>query len=237
MGRGVAKFHTTKQQEQPSRAIGSAPIVGRDRGLWRWSEVMPEDVPMVRSPPDSPKVTGEPTGRPMEETEVAREVDCPSETAAVANLDEMPPLEKDEAIVEPDAAIDKAGDEREKGPEPLDEVDINEAAQQIKDDPTLHPALGLTEPYWASMALVVRVWKLHEYEVLKNSWRRSQVISYGRLVAWFGINKDQLKEVSVVGKLQQRPKKCKAGQDERVVVFKLWPESESGPTTSRQDAP
>ena len=46
---------------------------------------------MVRSPPDSPKVTGEPTGRPMEETEVAREVDCPSETAAGVDLDEMPP--------------------------------------------------------------------------------------------------------------------------------------------------
>ena len=28
----------------------------------------------------------------------------------------------------------------------------------------LHLALGLTEPYWASMALVVGVRKLHEYE-------------------------------------------------------------------------
>ena len=65
----------------------------------------------------------------------------------------------------------------------------------------LHLALGLTEPYWASMALAVGVRKLHEYEVLKNNWRRSQVISYGRLGAWFGINKDHLQEVSVMGKL------------------------------------
>ena len=83
---------------------------------------------MVRSPPDSPKVTVEPTGRPIEETEAAREVDCPSETAAVADLDEMPPLEEDEAIAELDAAIDKAGDEGKEGPEPLDEADIREAA-------------------------------------------------------------------------------------------------------------
>ena len=34
------------------------------------------------------------------------------------------------------------------------------------------------------------------------------------------MRKDQLGEVSVMGKLRQRPKKCKAGQDERVVVFK-----------------
>ena len=52
---------------------------------------MPEGVPTVRSPPDSPKVTREPTGRPMEEIEVAREVDCPSETVAVVELDKMPP--------------------------------------------------------------------------------------------------------------------------------------------------
>ena len=60
---------------------------------------MPEGVPPVGSPPDSPKVTREPTGRPMEDTEVTREVDCPSETAAGVDLDEMPPLEEDEAIV------------------------------------------------------------------------------------------------------------------------------------------
>ena len=178
---------------------------------------------MVRSPPDSPKVTREPTGRPMEETEVAREVNSPSETAAVVNLDEMPLLEEDEAIVELDAAIDEAGDKGEEGPEPLDEADIREAAQRIKDDPMLHLALGLTEPYWASMALAVGVWKLYEYEVLKNNWRRSQVLSYGRLAAHYDVRKDQLQEVSVVGKLWQRPKKCKVGQDKRVVVFKKWP--------------
>ena len=84
----------------------------------------------------------------------------------------------------------------------------------------LHLALGLTESYWASMALVVGVWKLHVYEALKNNRRRSQVLSYGRLVDHYSMKKDQLQEVSVMGKLQQRPKKCKAKQDERVVVFK-----------------
>ena len=162
LGRRVAKFHTTEQQEQPVRAMGSTPIVRRGRGLWRWLEVMPEGVPMVRSPPDSPKATGEPTGRPMEETEVVREVNCPSETVVVVDLDEMPPLEEDEAIVELDAAIDEAGDKGEEGPEPLDEEDIREAPRCIKDDTMLHLALGLTEPYWASMALAVGVWKLHE---------------------------------------------------------------------------
>ena len=181
---------------------------------------MPEGVPPVGSPPDSPKVTGEPTGRPMEDTEVAREVNCPSETVAGVDLDEMPPLEEDEAIAELDAAIDEAGDQGEEGPEPLDKVDISKAAQRIKDDSMLHLALGLTEPYWASMALVVGVRKLHKYEALKNNWRRSQVLSYGRLAACYIMRKDQLQEVSVVGKLQQRPKKRKAKQDERVVVFK-----------------
>ena len=198
---------------------------------------MPEGVPTVRSPPDSPKVTREPTGRPMEETEAVREVDCPSETAVVVDLDKMPPLEEDEAIAELDAAIDKAGDKGEEGPEPLDEADIREAAQRIKDDPMLHLALGLTEPYWASMALAVGVQKLHEYEALKNNRRRSQVLSYSRLVARYDVRKDQLQEVSVVGKLWQRPKKCKAGQNERVVVFKQQPESKGYSTTSRWDAP
>ena len=145
---------------------------------------------MVRSPPDSPKATGEPTGRPMEETEVAREVDRPSETAAVVYLDEMPPLEEDEAMAELDAAIDKAGDEGEEGPKPLDQAEIREVAQRIKDDPMLHLALGLTEPYWASIALVVGVLKSHEYEALKNNERRSQVLSYGKLVARYGMRKD-----------------------------------------------
>ena len=220
LGHGVAKFHTAEQQEQLARAMGRTPIIGRGRGLWRWSEVMPEGVPTVRSPPDSPKVTGEPKGRPMEETEVVREVDCPSETAAVVDLDEMPPLEEDEAIAELDAAIDEAGDKGEEGSKPLDKADIREAAGCIKDDPMLHLALGLTKPYWASMALAVGVRKLHEYEALKNNRRRSQVLSYGRLVARYGMRKDQLQEVSVVGKLWQRPKKHKAKQDKRVVVFK-----------------
>ena len=64
----------------------------------------------------------------MEETEAAREVDSPSETAAVVDLDKMPPLEEDEAIVELDASIDEAGDEGKKGPKPLDEADIREVA-------------------------------------------------------------------------------------------------------------
>ena len=84
----------------------------------------------------------------------------------------------------------------------------------------LHLALGLTEPYWASMALAVGVQKLHEYEVLKNNRRRSQVLSYGRLVARYDVRKDQFQEVSVMEKLRQRPKKRKARQDKRVVVFK-----------------
>ena len=237
LGCRVAKFHTAEQQEQPARAMGSTPIVGWGRGLWRWSEAMPEGVPRVRSPPDSPKVTREPTGRPMEETEVAREVDCPSETAVVVDLDEMPPLEEDEARAELDPAIDEAGDEGEEGPKPLDKADIREAARRIKDDPMLHLALGLTEPYWASMALAVGVWKLHEYEALKNNRRRSQVLSYGRLATRYSTRKDQLQEVFVVGKLRQRPEKCKAKQDERVVVFQQRPESEGYPTTSQWDAP
>ena len=220
LGHGVAKFHTTEQQEQPVRAMGSTPIVGQGRGLWWWLEVMPEGVPMVRSPPDSPKATREPTGRPMEEMEAAREVNCPSETAVVVDLDEMPPLEEDEAIAELDAAIDEAGDEGEEGPKPLDDADIREVARCIRDDPMLHLALGLTEPYSASMALAVGVQKLHEYEVLKNNWRRSQVLSYSRLAAHYGMRKDQLQEVLVMGKLQQRPKKHKAKQDKRVMVFK-----------------
>ena len=172
----------------------------------------------------------------MEDTEAAREVDCPSETVVGVDFDKMPPLEEDETIAELDAAIDEAGDEGEEGPEPLDKANISEVAQHIKDDPMLHLALGLTEPYWASMALAVGVRKLHEYEALKNN-RRSQVLSYGRLAAHYGVKKDQLQEVSVMGKLRQRPKKCKAEQDEGVVVFKQQPKLEGYPTTSRWDAP
>ena len=43
----------------------------------------------------------------MEETEAVREVHCPSATVVVADLDEKPPLEEDEAIAELDAVIDK----------------------------------------------------------------------------------------------------------------------------------
>ena len=148
----------------------------------------------------------------------------------MADQNEMPPLEEEEAIAELDAAIDEAGDEG-------DEVDIKEAAHCIKDDPTLHLALGLTDPYWASMALAVSVQKLHKYQAHKNHQKRNQVLPYGKLANRYSINKDQLQEISVVGKLQQKPKKRKAGQDERVVVLKQRPELEGHPTTSRQDAP
>ena len=95
-----------------------------------------------------------------------------------------------------------------------------EAAHRIKDDPMLHLALGLTDPYWASMVLAVGMQKLYEYQAHKNNLKRSQVLSYGRLVNCYGVNKDQLQEISVMGKLWQKPKKRKARQDKRVVVFK-----------------
>ena len=119
----------------------------------------------------------------------------------------------------------------------MDEVDIGEVAHHIKDDPTLHLALGLTDPYWASMALAVSVGKLHEYQAHKNNRKRSQVLSYSRLANRYGVNKDQLQEISVMGKLWQKHKKHKAGQDERVVVFKQRPGSEGHPTSSQQDTP
>ena len=116
--------------------------------------------------------------------------------------------------------LTRQGDEGEEEPKPLDEVDIEEVAHHIKDDPTLHLALGLTNPYWASMALAIGVQKLHKYQAHKNHRKRSQVLSYGKLTNCYGVNKDQLQEISVVGKLRQKPKKHKAGQDERVVVLK-----------------
>ena len=211
--------------------------MGWGRGLRRWLEVFLEGVPPKGSPPDSPKAAAEPTARPMEEAGVARKIDSPGETSEMADWDEMPPLEEEEAIAELDAAIDEAGDKEEEGPKPLDEADIREAAQSIKDNPTLHLALGLTEPYWASMALAVRVCKLHKYQAYKNSQKRSQVLSYRRLADRYGVNKDQLQEVSVMGKLRQIPKKHKAEQDERVVVFKQRLGSDGYPTTSQQDSP
>ena len=87
------------------------------------------------------------------------------------------------------------------------------------------------------MALAVSVRKLHEYQTHKNHRKRSQVLSHGKLATRYSVNKDQLQEISVVGKLWQKPKKHKARQDERVVVLKQRPESEGHPTTSRQDAP
>ena len=174
---------------------------------------------------------------PMEEAGAASKIDSPGETSMTADRNEMPPLEEEEAIVELDAAIDKAGDKEEEEPKPLDEADITKATHRIKDNPTLHLALGLTEPYRASMALAVSVWKLHQYQTHKNHQKQSQVLSYGKLVTRYGVNKDQLQEISVKRKLQQKFQKHKARQDERVVVLKQRLESEDHPTTSRQGTP
>ena len=200
--------------------MDSTPIVGQGRGLRRWPEIFPEGVPPIGSPTDSPKAAEETPARPMEEAGAASEINSPGETSMTADWNEMPLFEEEEAIAELDAAIDEAGDKGEEEPKPLDEVDIKEVAHCIKDEPTLHLALGLTDPYWASMALAVGVWKLHKYQAHKNHQKRSQVLSYGKLVNHYGINKDQLQEISVMGKLRQKPKKHKAGQDERVVVLK-----------------
>ena len=234
LGHRVARFHTTGQQGLPARSTDNTPIVGWGRGLRQWSEVFLEGVPLIGSPTDSPKTAKETPAKPMKEAGAASKINSPGETSMTADQNEMPPLEEEEVIVELDAAIDEEGEEE---PEPLNEVDIREAAHHIKDDPTLHLALGLTDPYWASMALAVSVRKLHEYQALKNNQKRSQVLSYGRLANCYGINKDQLQEISVVGKLRQKPKKHKARQDERVVVFKQRPGSEGHPTTSCWDAP
>ena len=67
---------------------------------------------------------------------------------------------------------------------------------------------------------------------LRTTGGEARCYPMGRLAAHYDMRKDQLQEVSVMGKLWQRPKKCKAGQDERVVVFKQQPESEGYPTTS-----
>ena len=136
----------------------------------------------------------------------SQQFNSPGETSTMDNRDEMPPLEEEEAIEELDAAIDEAGDEGEEEPKPLDEADIKEAAHYIKDDPMLYLALGLTDPYWASMALVVDVQKLHEYQAHKNHWKRSQVLSYGKLVNHYSVNKDQLQEISVMGNCGRNPR-------------------------------
>ena len=175
--------------------------MGRGRGLRQWSEIFLEGVPPIGSPTDSPKAAEETPAKPMEKAGVASEINSPGETSTMADQNKMPPLEEEEAIAELDAAIDEAGDEGEEEPEPLDEVDIKEAAHHIKDNPTLHLALGLIDPYWASMALAVSVQKLHKYQAHKNHQKRSQVLSYGKLANRYGINKDQLQEISVMGKL------------------------------------
>ena len=142
--------------------------------------MFPEGVPPIGSPTDNPKAAEETPAKPMEEAGAASEIDNPGETSTMADLSEMPPLEEKEAIVELDVAIDEAGDEEEEEPKPLDEADIMKAAHPVKDDPTLHLALGLTEPYWATLALAVGVQKLHEYQTHKNHRKRSQVLSYGK---------------------------------------------------------
>ena len=211
--------------------------MGQGRGLRQWWEIFLEGVPPIGSPTDSPKAAKETPARPMEEAGAASEIDSPGETSTTADWNEMPPLEEEEAIAELDAAIDDAGDEEEEEPEPLDEADITEAAHHIKDNPMLHLALGLTEPYGASMALAVSVWKLYKYQTHKNHQKQSQVLSYGKLVTRYGVNKDQLQEISIIGKLPQKSKKRKARQDKRVVVLKQRPGSEGHPTTLRQGTP
>ena len=236
LGQGVARFHTTEQRGQPGRSTDSTPIVGQGRGLRRWLEIFPEGVPLIGSPIDSPKAVEETLAKPMEEAGAASKIDSPGETSMIADQSEMPPLEEEEAIAELDAAIDKAGDKEEEEPKPLDEAYIMKAAHHVKDDPMLHLALGPTEPHWASMALAVGVQKLHEYQTHKNHRKQSQVLSYGKLLTRYGVNKDQLQEISVIGKLRQKSKKCKARQDERSVVLKQQLGSEDHPTTSRQGA-
>ena len=206
--------------------------MGWGSGLWRWSEIFPEGVAPIGSPTDIPKTAKETPARPVEEAGLASKINSPGESSMMADWVKMPPLGEEEAIAELDAAVDEAGDEGEEEPEPLDEVYIVEVAHCIKDDPTLHLALGLSDPYWASMALADSVWKLHKYQAHKNNRKRSQVLSYSRLANCYGVNKDQLQEISVMGKLRQKPKKRKAGQDERVVVFKQRLGLEGHPTTS-----
>ena len=146
LGCGVARFHTTEQRGQLGRSTDSTPIVGRGRGLRRWSEIFPEGVPPIGSPTDSPKAAEETLVKPMEEAGAVSKINSPGETSMTTDRNKMPPLEEEEAIAELDAAIDEAGDEGEEEPEPLDEVDIEEAAHRIKDDPMLHLVLGLTIP-------------------------------------------------------------------------------------------
>ena len=163
------------------RSMDSPPVVGWGGGLRHWLETLPEGVPPIGSPTDSSRSTKKPPAEPMEEAGAASKIDSPVKTLTMDKWDKMPPLEEEEVIVELDAAINEAGDEEEEELEPLDEADITEAAHHIKDDPTLHLAFGLTEPYWARMALAISVWKLHEYQAHKNHRKQSQVLSYGKV--------------------------------------------------------
>ena len=137
--------------------MDSTPVMGRGRGLWHWLEIFLEGVTLIGSPTDSSKTTEEPLAEPMEEAGVASKIDSPVKASTMVKWDKMPPLEEEEVIAELDAAIDEAGNEEEEEPELLDEADITGAAHCIKDDPMLHLVLGLTKPYWASMALAVSV--------------------------------------------------------------------------------
>ena len=233
LGRGLTKYLTPGQPGQLTRSTDSTSVVERGRGLRHWSEIFLEGVPPIGSLTDSSRSTKEPPA----EAGAASKIGSPVKTSMTGKWDKMPPREEEEVIAELDAAIDKAGDEEEEEPKPLDEADITEAAHHIKDDPMLHLALGLTEPYWASMALAISVQKLHEYQAYKNHQKQSQVLSYGKLATRYEVNKDQLQEISVIGKLQQKSKKRKAGQDDRVVVLKQQPGSEDHPTTSSQGTP
>ena len=168
LGRGLTKYLTPGQQGQLTRSTDSPPVVGWGRGLWHWLETFLEGVPPIGSPMDSSRSTKEPPAELMEDAGAASEINSPVKTPMTDKWDKMPPLEEEEAKAELDAAIDEAGDEEEEEPKPLDEADIAEAAHHIKDDLTLHLALGLTEPYWASMALAIGVRKLHEYQAHKN---------------------------------------------------------------------
>ena len=78
----------------------------------------------------------------MEEAGAASKIDSPGETSTTADRNEMPPLEEEEAIAELGAAIDKAGDEGEEEPKPLDEVDIVRGSSLHQRQPYAAPGIG-----------------------------------------------------------------------------------------------
>ena len=92
LGCGMARFHTTEQRGQLGRSMDSTPIVGRERGLRRWSEIFLGGVPPIGSPTDSPKTAEETPARPMEEAGVTSKIDSHGESSMMANWDEMPPF-------------------------------------------------------------------------------------------------------------------------------------------------